>query len=87
MAALDVEGMQIDIAEAIGKATAATALQGAMVAVLVSKGLMTLADAADITATATAGLAIFRLPADAEEMAKAAIRGFAASVAQNVTQH
>jgi hypothetical protein len=87
-AAPDVEGMQIDIAEAIGKATASIAIQGALVATLIRKDVITLGEAAEINAIALEGLEkVFRLGPMPDEMAKSAIRGFAASLAQHLTRH
>jgi hypothetical protein len=49
---VDEEGLKIDIAEAIGKATAAICIEGALVAVLVTKGILTNGEAGDEVANA-----------------------------------
>jgi hypothetical protein len=84
----DFEEMLIDIAEARGKATAAVSLQSAMAATLIRKGVLTLEEAADISAMSMTSLeTIFRLPPDADEMAKSVLRGWAASIVSHLTTH
>ena len=84
---IDVEGMNIGISEAIGKATAAIALQTATTAILVKNGHMTLDDAATISAMALAGLSIYRLQPGDQEMAEAVLRGYTKAVVAQLSTH
>jgi hypothetical protein len=81
---MDEEQIRIDIAEAIGKATAAICLQGAFVGALIAKEIISAEDAATVTGIANEGLGLS--PA-VREMAEAAIRGFAKSWTKRITRN
>ena len=84
---MDEEQIRIDIAEAIGKATAAICLQGAFVGALMAKGVISAEDAATVTGVANEGLkAMQGLSPAVREMAEAAIRGFAISWTKRITR-
>jgi hypothetical protein len=85
---MDEEGLRIDIAEALGKATAAICLQAAIVAMFVNKRLMTIEDAAELTGLASLTLQeMSDLPDDAKLLAESALRGFAASYTKRIRQN
>ena len=85
---MDEEAIRLDIAEAIGKATAAICLQSAFVGVLIAKGVITVADAATVSGVAGEALSTMEgVPPDARELAEAAIRGFASSCTKRVTRN
>jgi hypothetical protein len=75
------------LAEALGKASAALAVQTVMTATLIARGILSADDAATGTAAALAFVRAQELPADALEMAEAAIRGFAAFTSKAAGQH
>jgi hypothetical protein len=75
---IDEEGMQIDIAEAMGKANAAICIQGAIVAMLVTAGVLSEADIATISGIASQALSGMEGVNDgAKELGQSALRGFA----------
>jgi hypothetical protein len=83
-----LEDMQIDIAEARGRAAAAMLLQSAMASMLIKKGILSLEEVAEISATAITGLeTIYRLPKPSDEMAKSVLRGWAASIVSHLNTH
>jgi hypothetical protein len=84
---MDEEGIQIDIAEAIGEATAAISLQSALVAMLVMKEVLTPDDAATLTGTARAGLSIMPISDGAKILAEAALSGFAKTYTKFLTKN
>jgi hypothetical protein len=85
---VDEEGLEIDIAEAIGKATAAICLEGALVAVLVTKGILTNGEAAELTGLADVALTELEgIPDDVRLLAASALRGFAGSWTKHVTKN
>jgi hypothetical protein len=84
---IDEEKLEIDIAEAIGKASASTALILGLMAVLKDKGLITHEDGALITALASAELKAFAgLTPESVEMAESAIRGAARAWTKRLTK-
>lgn len=73
---IDEEKLGIDIAEAIGKASASIAMTLSLMALLKEKGLITEGDGATSIALAQSQIdAMKGLPADAAIMAESAIRG------------
>ncbi|MGC2414587.1 MAG: hypothetical protein WA459_18060, partial [Stellaceae bacterium] len=86
---MDEEGMINDIAEARGVGVANNCLMAAIVATLVTKGILTGDDTATLTGTAKTAIDRISeddLPADAREMANAALRGFATAWLRLVTR-
>jgi len=77
-----------DVTEAIGKAVACTAIQGALLATLLKRNLISKEDAATLTGVASA--AITAMPGvtdDAKVLAQAALRGFASTYLKGVTRN
>ena len=84
---MDEEGLRLDIADAIGKATAAICLQTAIVATLVTRRVITHEDAADLSGIANDALAeIDGLPDDARLLAGSCLRGCALAWTKYVTK-
>ena len=85
---MDQEGLEIDIADALGKSAAAICIQSALFGALVTKGILKIEDAALISGTASQGLAVFSgLSPEGRLMAEAAIRGFATTWTSRVTRN
>jgi len=85
---MDEEELRLDIAEGIGKATAALSIQAALVAILVTNHKLSREDVATLAGTASASLDQTQgLPEDAKTFAESALRGFAKSWSTLVTQH
>jgi hypothetical protein len=85
---VDEEELRLDIAEALGKATAAICLEAALTAVLVKKRLLTIPDAAELTGIANQTLKDMEgLSHEARELAESALRGFAGSYTKRITRN
>lgn len=85
---MDEDAMRLDLAEGIGKATAAICIQSALVGSLISKGVLTVEDAATLTGAASERLSRMEgLPEDARVIAEAALRGIATTWTKLVTKN
>lgn len=85
---MDDEEIRVDLGEAIGKATAAIALQGAIISALVLKGIFTIADVATISGVASDALdAMQGLSEEAKMLGKSTLSGFAQSWTKHLTRN
>ena len=85
---MDSEKFEVHLVEAWGKATAAIAVNAAVVALLINKGLIAAEDAAQMTATANTIVdTLGRDWPDSLLVARAAIRGFSRSYASQIKRH
>jgi predicted transcriptional regulator len=72
--------LRVDLAEAIGKASASLCLNAAIVAALVARGALSREDAATLAAHATEALrATAGLSDDAKEIGETCLRGYSRS--------
>ncbi len=85
---LDLEGMQIDIADALGKGAAVISIQAALIGMLISKKILTEGDAGTLTGVASQGVSTLEdLSDEARELGQAALRGFAKTYMKHVTKN
>jgi hypothetical protein len=85
---MDKDELRLDVAEALGKATALICLQTALVAALKAKGVLTDSELATLSGVANETLvAMEGVPDDARELAQSALRGFASSWLKRVTRN
>ena len=85
---MDKDELRLDVAEALGKATALICLQTALVAALKAKGVLTDSEVATLSGVASETLvAMEGVPDDARELAQSALRGFALSWSKRVTRN
>jgi hypothetical protein len=85
---MDKDELRLDVAEALGKATALICLQTALVAALKAKGVLTDSEVATLSGVANETLvAMEGVPDDARELAQSALRGFALSWSKRVTRN
>lgn len=68
------------LAETLGKSSAALAVQSATVAMLIKKGVLTIEDAATISGYASLATKSFEFPPPIQQVADAALSGFAQSL-------
>jgi hypothetical protein len=80
------EDARIDIAEAIGKASAAVCLQSALVETLRRKGILSDEEIATLTGLASISLRNMELSEDAAELAEASLRGVAKTYAKPLSK-
>jgi hypothetical protein len=82
---MDEEKMSVDIAEALGKSNAVICLQSALIAMLVNKRVMTMADAAELTGVANEILKQMEdISDDARVIAEASLRGLSRSYVRRI---
>ena len=85
---MDEEELRLDIAEALGKTNALISFQAAFAAMLVSKEILTIEDAAELTGTANAVLAEMEGLSDGVRiLAQSALRGIARVYTKRITRN
>jgi hypothetical protein len=85
---MDDEQLRTDLAEAIGKGTAAICIQSALMGMLVAKQVISPEDAATIAGLAQRALEqLTELSPEGRYMADSALRGFARTWTKNVKRN
>jgi hypothetical protein len=85
---MDEEELRVDIADALGKATAVICIQVALLATLVNKKVLTKDEAATLTALANQSLEVIPgVSDDVKMIAESTLRGFAKTWTKHVTRN